>query len=66
MIDKEVLAVLRGSPTGTTEARFALMGVPRKQLDKLVRTGKARVEVRTLRHRALKSGSIDVPWFFAS
>jgi hypothetical protein len=66
LTDTEVLQILIGSPSGTTEARFAVMGVPRSQLDRLIKRGKARMEMRTLKHRALKSGAINVPWFYAT
>jgi hypothetical protein len=59
MTDREVLAMLRGSPDGTTEAMAAAHGIKRRQLDRLVAAGKARVEERTLRQPPVK-----IPTFF--
>jgi hypothetical protein len=59
MTDAEALAILRGSPSGTTEAMFESLGVPRKQLDRLVKAGKARIE-----HKVLAKPSMVVPWFY--
>jgi hypothetical protein len=59
MTEREILDMLRGSPTGTTEAMFASHGATRAQLDRLVAAGKARVEIKTL-----DKPRIDVPWFY--
>lgn len=59
MTDREVLSMLRGSPSGTTEAMAATFGIDRAQLDRLVAAGKARVEVRTPVRPPIK-----VPTFF--
>jgi hypothetical protein len=48
MTDREVLAMLRGSPSGTTEAMAALHGIDRAQLDRLVAAGRARVQMQAL------------------
>lgn len=59
MTDKEVLALLRGSPSGTTEAMAASHGIGRTQLDRLVKAGKARMQVRVL-----SAPAMTVPVFF--
>lgn len=59
MTDNEALAMLNGSPSGTTEAMFATHGVTRAQLDRLVKAGKARKMARVLIKPAM-----TVLWFF--
>jgi diacylglycerol kinase family enzyme len=60
MTDREVIALLHGSPGGTTEAMAATFGIPRAQLDRLVKAGKAR-----LQQRVLAKPAMTVPVFYS-
>ncbi|HKD75692.1 MAG TPA: hypothetical protein VKB76_09365 [Ktedonobacterales bacterium] len=53
MTDKQVLAMLKGSPSGTTEAMAANHGISLAQLNRLVKAGKVRVERRVLAKPAI-------------
>lgn len=59
MTDQDLLAMLRGSPGGTTEAMVFSHGATRAQLDRLVKAGKVRVEMKPLAKPAM-----TVPWFY--
>lgn len=59
MKERELLDLLRGSPSGTTETMAIRHGATLAQLDRLVASGKARVEVRAMARPAM-----SVRWFF--